>query len=101
MTTLLPCPFCGAKTAMSILEDEPGETISAWVACRCGVEIRERRTEEEAALHWNTRATSLDDGLCEEELPSCAFESLPDIGPNESLADYIERHLPGSRLAPK
>lgn len=101
MTTLLPCPFCGAKAAMSILEDEPGETISAWVSCECGVEICERPTEEEAISRWNTRATSLDDGIGEGELPPNAFEPLPDIRPNESLVDYIERHLPKSRMAPK
>lgn len=60
MTDLLPCPFCGAKAAMSVLEDdEPGEIISAWVACSCGVELHEQRTEDDAAKCWNTRASSV------------------------------------------
>lgn len=57
MTILLPCPFCGTKAALSVLEDEPGQTISAWVSCPCGVETRERPTEIEASLLWNRRAS--------------------------------------------
>jgi Lar family restriction alleviation protein len=54
---LLPCPFCGSRVAMSILEDdEPGEILSAWVECLCGVEMHESRTEAEAAMRWNVRA---------------------------------------------
>lgn len=58
---LLPCPFCGSRVAMSVLEDDaPGEILSAWVECsRCGIEIKERRTEVDAAAQWNRRATKL------------------------------------------
>lgn len=53
---LLPCPFCGGKAAMCVLEDSPGDIISAWVNCSCGMETHERRTEAEAAEKWNTRS---------------------------------------------
>jgi Lar family restriction alleviation protein len=56
---LLPCPFCGSQVALSVLEDdEPGEIISAWVHCPCGIEMHERRTEAEAVAKWNCRAVS-------------------------------------------
>lgn len=63
---LADCPFCGGKAAMSILEDEPGEILGAWVACRCGVEIHKRRTEAEAAKAWNTRAIPAPDARVRE-----------------------------------
>lgn len=62
---LKPCPFCGRKAALCILEDSPGELISAWVNCTCGIETRERRTEREAIELWNTRAAAQSSGVRE------------------------------------
>jgi Lar family restriction alleviation protein len=56
MSELLGCPFCGRPGAICQLEDEPGSAASFWVNCSCGVETRERRTEQEAVALWNTRA---------------------------------------------
>jgi Lar family restriction alleviation protein len=53
---LRPCPFCGGKGALCVLEGEPGEFIGAWVNCSCGAETREQRTEREAIIKWNTRS---------------------------------------------
>lgn len=55
---LEPCPFCGNPGAICCLEDEPGSPASFWVNCSCGIETRERRTEQEAIALWNTRVVS-------------------------------------------
>jgi len=60
-TTLLPCPFCGDKTAdMHVREFTPEENMSfkRWntVFCpSCFVECFGSETESEAVEQWNTR----------------------------------------------
>lgn len=58
LDALKPCPFCGSPGAICCLEDEPGSPASFWVNCSCGIETRERRTEQEAVALWNTRAAT-------------------------------------------
>lgn len=57
LDAIKPCPFCGSPGAICCLE-EPGSPASFWINCSCGIETRERRTEQEAVALWNTRVAT-------------------------------------------
>ncbi len=56
----LPCPFCG-ESELEIIESEfednqEGEGLTVY--CVCGVQGPAAKTEDEAALKWNSRVKS-------------------------------------------
>lgn len=54
---LLPCPFCGKKTALVMDKTWGGQGWSCAVHCLgCGANIGVHPTEEQAVEAWNTRA---------------------------------------------
>lgn len=58
MTDLKPCPFCGGKAQFARGFDHGEIGAIRWVSCtRCGAMTLSKlyKTEEEAAVAWNTR----------------------------------------------
>lgn len=51
---LLPCPFCGCKEDLEII-DCPGGGVTCGVSCPCGAEILGMFRPDESINQWNTR----------------------------------------------